>query len=130
MCNQSNNNDTGVGGMRFVSPFIPLDPEDDFFNCKMTNQNALRGETFWVIKHCRKKMEHDGRESEKYIVMGKRNLTDPNELAFKFFTGSKKIKFKLDFITSSDEYDFPAHVKLVGEANNFDIEVMETASRG
>lgn len=46
---------------------IPPNPDHEYFNCRKTNQNALRGETFWVLDYHRKIVRYDdGREVKKY----------------------------------------------------------------
>ena len=83
---------------------IPPNPDHEYFNCRKTNQNALRGETFWVLDYHRKIVRYDdGREAEKYILLCRRHLDDSSENNFKFFTGSIDIKHKLTFEEAKQE---------------------------
>lgn len=99
---------------------IPPNPDHEYFNCRKTNQNALRGETFWVLDYHRKIVRYDdGREAEKYILLCRRHLDGSSENNFKFFTGSIDIKYKLDICREQNK--FPIRCKLVGDNKDFDI---------
>ena len=98
---------------------IPPNPEEVFYTCRKTNQNALLGQTFWIFGYQKKDVVKDGKVSEKYVLRCRRELEDSEESDFKFFTGSPQIKYKLDYI--KDNKHFPARCKLVGDGQNFDI---------
>jgi len=98
---------------------IPPDPNRKFFNCRKTNQNALLGDSFWIIDFHPKMVEMDGRVSEKYVLLCKKKLEDTDDMAFKFFTGSPDIKYKIEIAKQMNA--MPLFVTLKGDGKNFDI---------
>lgn len=107
-------------GMKLSDLNIPPDPNRKFFNCRRTNQNALIGESFWIVDFHEKTVEtEEGKTAEKYVLKCKRDLNEPDEKAFKFFTGSIDIKYKLDYAREANA--LPIQVTLNGDGRNFDI---------
>jgi len=110
-------NENGHGA--FEPLVIPPNPEESFYTCRKTNQNALIGQTFWIFGFQSKQVEKDGRVSDKYVLKCRREINDSEENDFKFFTGSPQIKYKLEYVKEHEH--FPIRCKLVGDGKNFDI---------
>jgi hypothetical protein len=118
MSEEYNENGHGAAA-NLVNMVIPPNPNEKFFNCRKTNQNALIGDRFWIIDFHDKTVERDEKSSLKYVLLCKRSLDESDEKEFKFFTGSPQIKYKLDYLRAGN--NLPASVKLVGDGRNFDI---------
>ena len=117
---ENNHEEVRKGGKSISELNIPPNPNSNFYNCRQINQNAMRGEHFWILDFQKKNVEsNDGKVTEKYVLKCKRNLEDSDDFAFKIFTGSVDIKYKMDVTRERDE--FPVHGTLVGDGRNFDF---------
>lgn len=90
--------------------FLGLDTDRDTktFSCPAKRQTELVGESFWILDYFGDIKTKDG--STKYLYKAKMNLDDPDELAFKVWTGSPECWAVLDKLAELDK--FPRKVTL------------------
>ena len=115
--NNNNNNSLGReddGSLEFLNLPTP-EGQKKSFHCDKTTQQKLANRTFWILDY-----DHDVKTKfgdDKYVVFIKFDLSDPDDRALKFFTGSADIKAKLDMIRERNA--FPRRVTLCMEGNNY-----------
>lgn len=104
------------GSLNFLN--IPPDASNKQFHSQEVSQQALINTSFWIVDYA--KNVHTRYGDDRYLVKCKRELTDVESQSFKFFTGSKSIKYILDKI---DELDaFPRKVTMRVKGNCYFIE--------
>ncbi len=100
------------GSLAFLN--IKVECGSKQFNCNEIKQSQLANREFWLIDYIKdiKTKYGEGR----YLIKIKFNKDDADDLARKFFTNSKEIKYILDKI---EEFNaFPRKVTLSVIGNN------------
>lgn len=109
------------GSLSFLN--IPRNVSSRSFNCDITTQNKLSGETFWILDFIEDVPTRVSKEKGKVgqtLVKIKYNLEDSERNARKFFTGSDEILYILQQIRERDA--FPRKVTLRNSGNKYYLE--------
>lgn len=112
---------TDDGSLAFLN--IPRDENNRSFNCDETSQSKLVNTTFWVvdfIEDVPTRFSKAKGTSGQTLVKIKKNLTDTDSDARKFFTGSQDILYVLRKVKEMNK--FPRKVTLRGNGNRFWLE--------
>lgn len=97
--NQGNGEKSDDGSLAFLN--IPRDENSRSFNCKDVSQSKLVNTSFWLIDFLEDVPTRFSKQKGKKgqtLVMVKKELSDPDSEAMKFFTGSTDILYILQEI--------------------------------